>query len=796
MTFRRQIPDIPTDTQPVVTSASSGIAAQGVKAAGQIGGQTIKDVQEKRVERVLSQIGDVTSVLGSASEAGAVFGSEGEVKLPEGDSELQKHVDRVNATAHDRFSRIAAAVSQGAMPQQAAALEAESAVRELVNQTPGFGNEIRQKARDLLGFDPTGFALRQIFNISGGSSKAKTALEKQQEKAHAIAVGMAQVGRPVPEEVVQGALAQAEFEDVRTKLANSRLQTNAITSDEWLQELLIERGPDMGSMLVNIAESTKAGGVADPEAMANAAIQQRESDKRLMRVEIGKLGGVAPEKLAQYDARIDAMYQPVLDQIKNNDMSALLDKHWADIVNGYRLRGNKTAPRLTFLNAAFGPQLAGQVFSLLTTVEDPKQRQLITSFDPLLGELLDNGELTQKDLGDKVEKHVTKTLKGEPLDEEDVKVRPITEGMLNDPKNRAAKTAYVLGLGNQGSPIRAASIIALDLRSQAVPEEVDVLRTQFNTAIGPSSLDSTPGSLVNTIAADLANRPHQESMGGVTVDGQGKLVVTSPLFGGGLVGSPFQSPARPHQTPDLKKAQVFVDATKRGWAKEFGVDQGAFPQELADRINRRVAEINGQEQKRVQQAAKEALTTDRQQAPATQEALSTKEEAYIEKIVLPFIMEQETNFSPEAGYDKATETFHPYTDPAGKLTIGFGHLIKPGEDFSQGLPLKEARVLAVKDYRIHTEIAQRNFDTTYGEGAWSELDPNQKAALTDVAFTTGDILGFPKFMKAVKDKNWEQAAKEIKERGFHKEVEKNGEKTKVFVHLDRRNSALIKTFLH
>jgi lysozyme len=70
---------------------------------------------------------------------------------------------------------------------------------------------------------------------------------------------------------------------------------------------------------------------------------------------------------------------------------------------------------------------------------------------------------------------------------------------------------------------------------------------------------------------------------------------------------------------------------------------------------------------------------------------------------------------------KQFEGFEPeiYQDAAGYATIGYGHLILPGEDFSQGITRIEARRLLQQDVRvaeaavmrlIHQPLRQPQFD--------------------------------------------------------------------------------------
>lgn len=51
----------------------------------------------------------------------------------------------------------------------------------------------------------------------------------------------------------------------------------------------------------------------------------------------------------------------------------------------------------------------------------------------------------------------------------------------------------------------------------------------------------------------------------------------------------------------------------------------------------------------------------------------------------------------KAKWNKERKLYFPYRDPEGYLTIGVGHLIKPGEDFSQGITEERVDQLLASD---------------------------------------------------------------------------------------------------
>ena len=71
----------------------------------------------------------------------------------------------------------------------------------------------------------------------------------------------------------------------------------------------------------------------------------------------------------------------------------------------------------------------------------------------------------------------------------------------------------------------------------------------------------------------------------------------------------------------------------------------------------------------------------------------------------------------------------PYLDAAGKPTIGYGHLILPGENFSAGISEAQARELL----RVDTEKAQK----AVRDAVSHPLNQNQFDALVSLAFNIG-----------------------------------------------------------
>lgn len=80
----------------------------------------------------------------------------------------------------------------------------------------------------------------------------------------------------------------------------------------------------------------------------------------------------------------------------------------------------------------------------------------------------------------------------------------------------------------------------------------------------------------------------------------------------------------------------------------------------------------------------------------------------------------------------AFEAFRPevYLDAGGKPTVGWGHLLKPGEDFAGGLTREEALLLLEADLRSSRHAVDELFRGVY-------LAPHEWDALTSLVFNVG-----------------------------------------------------------
>ena len=110
-----------------------------------------------------------------------------------------------------------------------------------------------------------------------------------------------------------------------------------------------------------------------------------------------------------------------------------------------------------------------------------------------------------------------------------------------------------------------------------------------------------------------------------------------------------------------------------------------------------------------------------------------------------------------------------YMDSRGFPTIGYGHLIEPGESMPNRISQQKADELFDEDYTHHKAAAMRI-------PGYDRASAMQKAALIDLTFNMGPAWadGFPKFKQAFAAGNYEQAGNELIDSAYYSQVGRRG----------------------
>ena len=128
------------------------------------------------------------------------------------------------------------------------------------------------------------------------------------------------------------------------------------------------------------------------------------------------------------------------------------------------------------------------------------------------------------------------------------------------------------------------------------------------------------------------------------------------------------------------------------------------------------------------------------------------------------IYEGTKQYQTKLGYFRDGK-FWIYKDSLGYDTIGYGHLVKAGEKFTQGLTEQEAERLLVLDVnQARKDVAKLQVNLP-DESRWNDF-------LVLMVFQLGltKTLQFRKFLAALKSGNYATAVNEVKDSNWYRQT--------------------------
>lgn len=107
----------------------------------------------------------------------------------------------------------------------------------------------------------------------------------------------------------------------------------------------------------------------------------------------------------------------------------------------------------------------------------------------------------------------------------------------------------------------------------------------------------------------------------------------------------------------------------------------------------------------------------------------------------------------------------PYSDSKGYETVGYGHLVLPGEKFPDQMTPDQAESLLQEDYLKHKKHASNT-------PGWGDASPRQKRAMINLTFNMGAgwHKDWPGFTEAAKSGDFNRAADELVNSKWYSEV--------------------------
>lgn len=614
MAIQKYLPEMDTrfsPAQPVADRATASL----IEGLGDISGEIIKGYQEGRTERSIAEIAEETAVAKEMVAQRSTLADQGPVPQGEGFStygvtdELAAEIQRMEQRSGDRFRAIARAVEAGALPENAASLQAEAEIRRLIRQTPGFAPEIRETARRILGFDPSGYAIQEMLGIGRQQTTTLTAFDKAEQEVDKIYRQMLPIlgDRTPSRDSIRYTLGAAELRAKQQSLSENEVALGNRDARDHLSEMVTNVGVDSGNLLTRVMQAGQEGGIDNPSTWRNAAVAEREMHLQNLRQEAARLGLDDPEWLAAQERTIVARYDSVISSIENNDLGKVLANHNETVTQLYKFEGNQSMPLVMKRVAQVGPDLAGQMLEM--ELRTPQQRDLLLRHaSPLVQQVFATDLNTTSPRTRAALKAMTDILDGrQPLvftpsvstPEEAAEVGRVIQEQVIEPevyssKNPKVREAFVERTMRGPEPLRALSKLLLKVApSEATEKEQVLVEQQFATYIGKTAAgEDLPGNLIDAVARDLMNSigGPGELFGGISVPtlelSQGRwLQTTSPRLLDGVI-------SQGRELPSMRRLQMFLDAAERGWSWQMNqMPPEEFRQFILNRVTDRMATL-------------------------------------------------------------------------------------------------------------------------------------------------------------------------------------------------------------
>jgi len=114
--------------------------------------------------------------------------------------------------------------------------------------------------------------------------------------------------------------------------------------------------------------------------------------------------------------------------------------------------------------------------------------------------------------------------------------------------------------------------------------------------------------------------------------------------------------------------------------------------------------------------------------------------------------------------------FEPYLCPAGAWTIGYGHKIRKHEKFTR-LTIDQAERLLDRDI----ETAEAEARSMFPDSKYKNFTKNRWDVLTELVFNLGltRFRGFKRMISAIDGGDWQQAAAELEDSKWYRQVGPN-----------------------
>lgn len=338
--------------------------AQAISAFGQLGGQLRLGQLEGNLEQNLADTGNIINTINAGPDAVREAVSSG----------------NIDATT-DKFKRIAASVNQGKISEQRATIEAEVELRKAINRAPGFADQFRKTANDILGFNPSGASLETLF-MSGPDSTKLTQADKDRQAGQALfEAGFADTPEDGFRQVVGQRALAIEKDQLQGRIARAEVSAPkvAVKGGQYAQS-------EINSVMVRaMSEITNLGAVQDLETMENQILAAARNTINEVTGWMTEAQDVPYKEEAYQTVRdeVNRVAEANLELLRNKDILKLMTKRRDLIRVVMENEAINVAPELVLLNEAGGQAAVEKGMELWAlALEDPKILEEMALINP------------------------------------------------------------------------------------------------------------------------------------------------------------------------------------------------------------------------------------------------------------------------------------------------------------------------------------------------------------------------------------------------------------------------------
>lgn len=376
------LPDIGVATQnPKVSIYRPRSNEDTIQAAGAIGGDLLQGTQQLLTNRAVGKQARAFEAAATLEKNNLKIDPEtGEVLgiLPEDSNvdrnKLQQQIDSVRKEAGTAFTKIRSLMKQKGIKASAAQTigRIESDMRRISAMAPGFEDVVQQEASEILGFDPTGYGIRKLFEFADSEDKRDLLpVEKEALNLQRAYQGM---GVNMRYDQALSIAGRGVVKETNNSLLEMKLASGDMTAEgafpEWLatveQSGDISLGAAVASHLSRV-RSGEAPSFADTEAFKATINNQVEN------------------QLSEF-RQIMANGGQVLTQTKENELRASLREKWKPV---YKLAEDTTRLKLlenhndvlAELSTAWGWEETPLLMHMVTAYGEGTSKLLLESLD-------------------------------------------------------------------------------------------------------------------------------------------------------------------------------------------------------------------------------------------------------------------------------------------------------------------------------------------------------------------------------------------------------------------------------